>query len=450
MKKGILLILSLLLLSFFSCKKGSDQQQITFSGHLKNVNIDSIYLTLDNREKAFPLDPDGNFSDTVNISHEGYYRFSDGRNDFPIYLIPGDQIMIEADYLNLENSLKFTGTGAIRNNFLMQKDAKIGEILSDEKEFYNKPAEEFRTNLQQHYHLFLDDLKKIEPQVELTFYEAEKKNLHYQYLLYLYAYIDAYAYFQNKKPQLTPEIEAELKGIDINNEEDYNSIPSYRFLVGYVLDEQLLNERLPIVVEKIKSQKIKDQFLKNLIPNIYQNSSESDLTYETIQKNTKDKAILEAAEEAKKKLDEIRSQPSLSFSFPNLKNEQIELSHFAGKLVYIDLWATWCRPCFMEFPHLKKLAADYANKDIVFLGISIDKEEDKEIWKNVVKQQKFPFEQLFAGAENVPSNAFLSQLNIRFIPRFVLIGKDGRIISQNAPNPSHGSIRQLIDTNLAR
>ena len=104
----------------------------------------------------------------------------------------------------------------------------------------------------------------------------------------------------------------------------------------------------------------------------------------------------------------------------------------------------------MEFPHLKKLAADYAGKDIVFLGISIDKEDDKEIWRKVVAQQKFPFEQLFAGAESLTSNAFLSQLNIRFIPRFVLIGKDGKIISLNAPNPSQSSIRQLIDTNLAR
>ncbi|WP_094745856.1 TlpA family protein disulfide reductase [Vaginella massiliensis] len=448
MMKLKLSTLLLCLLIVVGCKKETTPNVVTFSGQLRNVNIDSVYVLLNNREKGFALDADGNFKDTIQLAHEGYFTFTEGRNEFPIYLIPGDNLVLNANYENLESSLKFSGKGEVRNNFIVSKENKIETMLSNEKVFYSKPANEYLQDVNKYYQAFLNDLDLIKNDVEASFYEAEKKNLYYEYLMNLFVYQDAYAYFNNQLPKLTPEFEKEIKNLDINNEKDYERLPIYRQLVSYVLDDHLKNQSINEVINKIKAQPIKDQFLQDLIQNIHQNSSDAALIYQAIVENTNNPKILEQAQLMKTKMDAAKNNAVANFSFPNSKNKIFNLSEHPNKLVYIDLWATWCRPCFMEFPHMKTLAEEYKGKDIVFLGISIDNEQNRAKWLQTIKEVNFNFEQVFAGEAAVASDPFLQQLTIQYIPRFVLIGKNGKLISSEAPTPSSTTIRKLINEHL--
>ena len=62
----------------------------------------------------------------------------------------------------------------------------------------------------------------------------------------------------------------------------------------------------------------------------------------------------------------------------------VKLSDFKGKLVFVDNWATWCRPCIGQRPHVDELAKKYKNDDrIVFLYISID--EDHQKWMSFLE-----------------------------------------------------------------
>ena len=63
---------------------------------------------------------------------------------------------------------------------------------------------------------------------------------------------------------------------------------------------------------------------------------------------------------------------SIDLLYPNISSETISLSSFAGRLVYIDMWATWCGPCVTEIPSLKRLQKDYENMDAIFLSVSVD------------------------------------------------------------------------------
>lgn len=112
----------------------------------------------------------------------------------------------------------------------------------------------------------------------------------------------------------------------------------------------------------------------------------------------------------------------INLTFPNAEGNDISLSDFRGKVVYIDIWATWCGPCKKEMPAMKALEAEYKdNKDIVFMGISVDASKNIQKWKDFVIKEQLPGVQLFAG--DMAGPALSKPYKITGIPRFMLVGK---------------------------
>jgi thiol-disulfide isomerase/thioredoxin len=73
------------------------------------------------------------------------------------------------------------------------------------------------------------------------------------------------------------------------------------------------------------------------------------------------------------------------FTLKDVSGNDVKLSSLRGKVVVIDFWASWCKPCLKELPALDVLAMKYtaAEKDVVFLAINIDNE--KENGEDVLK-----------------------------------------------------------------
>lgn len=130
-------------------------------------------------------------------------------------------------------------------------------------------------------------------------------------------------------------------------------------------------------------------------------------------------------------------------------NKQLSISNLSakhkGKLIYIDVWASWCTPCLEEIPYLKKIEKEYSQKNIAFISISEDK--NKRAWETACKEkQTINYENYILI--NPESSKFLKDNNIQSIPRFILIGKNGKIINPNAPRPSDPKLKELIDKYL--
>ncbi|MCG8582106.1 MAG: TlpA family protein disulfide reductase [Bacteroidales bacterium] len=134
------------------------------------------------------------------------------------------------------------------------------------------------------------------------------------------------------------------------------------------------------------------------------------------------------------------------FTYTDINGQEISLSDFRGKLVYIDLWATWCGPCMDGIPHFKKVRDHYKDKNIAFIGISLD--ENVKSWEKVVKENK---DGLFDGVQ-ICTGSYKCDISKYFvlngIPQYVLLDEEGRLIKKNAPRPYNNEIYKLIDAHL--
>ena len=136
--------------------------------------------------------------------------------------------------------------------------------------------------------------------------------------------------------------------------------------------------------------------------------------------------------------------PSPIFSCPDINGKTVTLQSLRGKLVYIDVWATWCGPCRGELPHLEKLEESYAGKDIHFVSISCD--QNKAAWEKMVKEKNMKGIQLYGGSKM----QFMDDYLINGIPRFILLDREGRIVKADAPRPSNPDTPKLFDEWLVK
>ena len=143
-------------------------------------------------------------------------------------------------------------------------------------------------------------------------------------------------------------------------------------------------------------------------------------------------------------LKKLNGTNSPSFNYENHKGGTTKLEDFKGKYVYIDVWATWCGPCRAEIPHLKKTEENYHGKNIEFVSISIDQQKDHEKWKNFVTEKQLGGVQLMADKDW--NSDFAKGYGITGIPRFILIGPDGKIVNADAPRPSSPELSKLLDS----
>ena len=110
-----------------------------------------------------------------------------------------------------------------------------------------------------------------------------------------------------------------------------------------------------------------------------------------------------------------------------------------GKIVYVDFWASWCGPCRAQTPYTKKLMRQFENKDIAFVFISTD--SDNKAWKKATQE-----EGMTRSSYRIlnPDSKFLQDINLRYIPRYIIFDRKGNLINTNAPRPSDDDIVSLI------
>lgn len=117
------------------------------------------------------------------------------------------------------------------------------------------------------------------------------------------------------------------------------------------------------------------------------------------------------------------------------------LKKYKGKVLYLDLWASWCGPCKREMPYSQTLKKDYVGKDVAFVYISTDKNSDK--WRAAIDQLQISGDHYRASPE--VRDQIIKKFNLQYIPRYVLINKEGQVADDNAKRPSDPMVKNDIE-----
>ena len=114
------------------------------------------------------------------------------------------------------------------------------------------------------------------------------------------------------------------------------------------------------------------------------------------------------------------------FKLRDLGGHEVSLSSMRGKVVFLNLWATWCEPCRREMPSIEKLYEKLGkDKSFVILAVSEDSDGSKAV-APYVKQSGYKFEVLLD-----PRNDVGEAYNVSGIPETFVIDRDGRIVAHH-------------------
>ncbi|WP_091207382.1 TlpA family protein disulfide reductase [Mucilaginibacter gossypiicola] len=475
----------LLLLSFYFISNGVAQnvvQPLVIQGKLSNSAEKTLKISFEDANGKFVID-------TIRLNDAGEFylktykivrpqRTSIQQNNTQInriYVAPGYNLLITgdaADYVRLSKTKKIGGIGGQVNQYRVKLDS-ILVARNDKTAWYDLKTDELIQFLKKSKTLEDSVLNVVfrKPAMEDKYSNTFKKmiDLDNQSLNFymLLQHLDLVKYNTAEMRELvaknTPP--AFLNGVSHDEyllSEDYKSW----FLPLYYTYEQRLDllrdsaavKKPGYTLEKIKllfTGKVRDFYLNryvekriggsNAIAQLIAGQKEMQTFINAIGNPVLKKNLANNFIEKKQQLMQVQiGKPAPTFTLPSDHGKVFSLSDFKGKVIYIDLWASWCGPCRQEMPAYKKLSDKFkTNQQVAFVSIAVH-DGEKE-WRNALKEEKPDWLQLYDN-EGTVAQAYIANA----IPKYILIDKEGKMLSFDAPGPGSVQAEQLINDAIAK
>ena len=127
-----------------------------------------------------------------------------------------------------------------------------------------------------------------------------------------------------------------------------------------------------------------------------------------------------------------------------VEGKPFQWEKYKGKVVLVDFWATWCRPCLAELANIEKNYDDYHDRGFEVVGISVD--GDREDLDTFLEEHKHPWTVLH---DNQDASKAAKSMSVHYgvfaVPTVILVGADGTVISISARGEELGKqLRKLF------
>ncbi|HOK38107.1 MAG: TlpA disulfide reductase family protein [Bacteroidales bacterium] len=470
--RNLVLLVFVISIFAFSCKNNQKKKEVKevepgttiLSGQLKNYKNNIIILkTTSSTDTIYIKNDAGDFLKTIKTDFPIYVDFINDNNNLILYLLPKDELIINADCFDFNKTVKFKGKSQPANEYLNSFIITIKNAgINSENFIYSSKFETFKTSLQNlisQLETVLNDFSKKHNKDFEEFINLEIERIKMLKASLMISYYNPILRTDKKNADFEKEIESAIYSVDMNNSKllMFSDFKNFGFnIINYKMNIELRNSRRELksapeytemffkYAKEIYTEKdIKEEmfyvFIKEFL-NYYGPESvyEAYLDYKSFTSSREHLSELNNIFEEFSKT--APGKECINWKFPDKNGKVYSLSDFKGKYVYIDVWASWCGPCRTEIPYLKVLKEKFKNKNIAIIGISVD--ENRNDWLNFLESQNLAGIQLYAGGWN---NDLVNFFKINGIPRFILLDKEGKIINANAERPS-GNIEKVLNS----
>lgn len=419
--------------------------QLVDMGRKTVMNYDGASSMLgDSRDIILNVSPEGKFDTTFVLKEPAYFSIS--RNT--LYLTPGDDLTVKITQSNSE--AEFSGKGEQVNTYMKKRLFPKGGSYIESGKNIKKDFAATKVTIDSLAAIRYAELDKLTASADFKTLEkaritADVINSYICYASYsrMFSDIKDEAEYKAKWSEfakaLTPLVNPLYKEIMAEKTLD---VAVVRDVLSYFTDSSLAAWFEGITIpERTKELYACDdkvgELRREASPKVVNDVN-------TFLKSVKNKDF---AKELYGKMAQVGKllpgQPAPDLALRDANGATKKLSDFTGKIIYVDLWATWCGPCIQESPAFEALGKKYANENIVFLPISTD--NTPKVWLSYLGAHKKELTQYYSQ-----DKALKADWAIFYIPRFILIDKDFKIVDAYAPRPSSDEISVLIDATLKK
>lgn len=425
----------------------------TIQGHVSKENTMSVilYQVIEGKKAEYAntkLDANNEFAFALPSVKEGFYYLTDQRKkDFiRIYLTAGEKLELKIN----ENGYELSKGS--KENQLLHEWFMLASIITQPAFNWMQDSSTYIT--------FFPKLESLAPKLAPFKEKIKTKNKHFNDLMKMVVDVDAEhaaMYFllvpntvHPRKEQYPAFYQQIVQPGKYKSAQLLELGESVELLGRYTTFTSLMNpvkERpanmLQRNAELLGNDTLKGAFVANSLR--YKTYEELEKNIEPVKKYLITDSMKVAYFRAMKAVAEFKKgSPAFNFAYEDLAGKKVSMADLKGKVVLVDVWATWCGPCKVEIPHLKTLEEEFKGKNVEFVSISVDVEKDKEKWKNMIAKDQLGGTQLFASGWSDITKYY----DITGIPRFMVFDQDGKIVTANAPRPSEPELKTLLENTL--